>query len=55
MFFIVNELTIYEFKLKYTEVYTSEAILTFPLPKIWANMTKEKEYREHKINIFNFF
>ena len=38
MFFIVNELTIYEFKLKYTEVYTTEAILTFPLPKTWADM-----------------
>ncbi|RHZ85705.1 hypothetical protein Glove_62g12 [Diversispora epigaea] len=33
-----NELTIYEFKLKYTEVYTTEAILTFPLPKTWADM-----------------
>ncbi|CAG8615435.1 8335_t:CDS:2 [Ambispora leptoticha] len=34
----LNELTIYEFKLKYTEVYTTEAILTFPLPKTWADM-----------------
>jgi hypothetical protein len=38
MFFIVNELTIYKFKLKYTEVYTTEAILIFPLLKRWADM-----------------
>ncbi|CAG8622165.1 7177_t:CDS:2 [Acaulospora morrowiae] len=36
----LNELTIYEFQLKYTEIYTMEIILTFPLPKRWADMTK---------------
>ncbi|CAG8749696.1 14446_t:CDS:2, partial [Funneliformis mosseae] len=36
----LNELTIYEFQLKYTEIYTAEVILTFPLPKTWADMTK---------------
>ncbi|CAG8724969.1 1116_t:CDS:10, partial [Funneliformis caledonium] len=36
----LNELTIYEFQLKYTEIYTAEAILTFPLPKTWADMAK---------------
>ncbi|CAG8702841.1 7580_t:CDS:2, partial [Funneliformis mosseae] len=36
----LNELTIYEFQLKYTEIYTMEIILTFPLPKTWADMAK---------------
>ncbi|CAH1768430.1 6566_t:CDS:2, partial [Entrophospora sp. SA101] len=39
----LNELTIYEFQLKYTEIYTTEAILTFPLPKTWADMAKADE------------
>ncbi|CAG8586225.1 8184_t:CDS:10 [Funneliformis mosseae] len=34
----LNELTIYEFQLKYTEIYTAEAILTFSLPKTWADI-----------------
>ncbi|GBC06072.1 hypothetical protein RclHR1_06600006 [Rhizophagus clarus] len=36
----LNELTIYEFQLKYSEIYTMEAIFTFSLPKIWADMAK---------------
>ncbi|CAB4388588.1 unnamed protein product [Rhizophagus irregularis] len=36
----LNELTIYEFQLRYSEIYTIEAIFTFSLPKTWADMAK---------------
>nr|CAG8465896.1 8316_t:CDS:2 [Entrophospora candida] len=39
----LNELTIYEFQLKYTEIYTMEATLTFSLPKTWTDMAKAHE------------
>jgi hypothetical protein len=36
--FAVNQLTIYEFRLKYAEVYTMVEVLTIPLPKSWKDM-----------------
>lgn len=39
----LNELTIYEFQLKYTEIYTMRKVLTFPLPKTWKDMTNACE------------
>ncbi|CAG8480808.1 12853_t:CDS:2 [Ambispora gerdemannii] len=39
----LHELIIYEFQLKYTELYTMEGILKFPLPKRWKDMLKAHE------------
>ncbi|CAH1767888.1 15078_t:CDS:2, partial [Entrophospora sp. SA101] len=37
------ELIIYEFKLNYSEIYTMEEILRFPMPKTWKDMFKAHE------------
>ncbi|CAI2190821.1 9265_t:CDS:2, partial [Funneliformis geosporum] len=39
----VNELIIYEFQLKYTEIYIMIPVLKFPLPKTWKDMAKAHE------------
>ncbi|CAG8612790.1 8111_t:CDS:2, partial [Diversispora eburnea] len=36
----LNEITIYEFRLKFAEIYTMRPILKFSLPKTWADMAR---------------
>ncbi|CAG8722106.1 4627_t:CDS:2, partial [Acaulospora morrowiae] len=36
----LNEITIYEFRLKFAEIYTMKPTLKFSLPKTWADMTR---------------
>ena len=40
---VVNEFIVYEFQLKYAEIYTMKSVLEFPLPKTWKDMVKAHE------------